>query len=348
VRESKMVEKRTIANIVTACIWIGSLIFLIWFCVVQFQRLKHTSVVTTSFSNPEAIQYPGLFICPSTETIQNANGTATPYIYVASGGAIFQPFLPYQQDLTEKTYTVCPRTVNFMSPDGKEVGCIDFQPTPVYNASVTTSTDPDAKFCPMTGNAQAYYFAENANNLPSQPWTATNVGNGLYVGLQSEGIEYQPYMMMFYSGSTRMQPPTSWAAYQQMFSITNFFLAHVPLSTFTAVNVDKLVTDNWPADDNCNYDGFLSAIDVINNYAVTASTFRSSAFLLGFDILEVVTTCHSPVVGGTDVLGIVGGGIALVLFVTLGFQYLVQKLLGVEKQPQESVQSSTYRPLSGE
>jgi len=342
-------EKKTIANIVTACVWIGSLIFLIWFCVVQFQRLQHTSVVTTSFSNPEAITYPGLFVCPSTLTVSKAAPGDS--ISVGSmAGALFVPFKPYDIDESDKGYTVCPRTVTWPTPDGKTVSCVDFPPAPAFSLAYTQN-NPD--ICP-DNNPTAFWY-KNDTSVPDPAvavWTATNLGNGMYIGFNSMGIQNEPYMVLMYSANTRLQPPTSFVQYAAMFPLTNFFLAHLPLMSYSAVNVDKLITDNWPADTDCSYEAFLSAVDQFTiSEPPPATTFRVATILLGFDILEEVTTCHSPVLGGTDVLGIVGGGIALVLAVTIGFQLLVQKLLGVKSTGEEggnNVQSSNYRPLAGD
>jgi len=340
-----MVEKRTIANVVTACVWIGSLIFLIWLCVVTFQRLQRTSVVTTSFSNPEAITYPGLFVCPSSLTVSKASfGDNITISSMAS--AEFVPFKPYDADATERGYSVCPRTVAFPTPDGKMVQCVDFPPHPVYSLAMTNNnpiTCPDV-------NPQAFWYKANTNVPDPQVavWTATSLGNGMYIGFNSVGILNEPYMVLLYSSKTRLQPPTNFQEYAQIFPLTNFFLAHLPLMSYSAVNIDKLITDNWPVDSDCSYEAFLSAVDQFSINSEPASTDRVATILLGFDILEEVTTCHSPVVSGTDVLGIVGGGIALVLAVTIGFQLLVRKLLGGPHSEDTNVQSSSYRPLAGD
>jgi len=342
-----MVEKKTIANIITAAIWIGSLIFLIWFCVVQFQRLKRTSVVTTSFSSPESIVYPGLFICPATETVQKTVAGSSVFVGVGNG-ATFQPFKPFDANPQNAgVYSVCPRFLWFNSPNGVSVGCIDFQPAPVYNASATMLGDDN--FCVDT-NSQAAYWYKSSNTVPNPAavWTATSVGNGMYIDLNSENIISEPYMVLLYSPNTQLQPPTSWATYQAMFSLTNFFLAHIPLMAFVQMNLDKIITDNWPIDNSCSYEGFLSAVDTFTSSPPPMGTFRVSSMLMGFDILEEVTTCHSAIVGGTDVLGIVGGGVALVLAVTIGFQLLVQRLLGEKQESNVQGGTSTYRPLSGE
>jgi len=341
-----MVAKKTIANVITAAIWIGSLIFLIWFCVVQFQRLKHTSVVTTSFSQPESIQYPGMFVCPSSETVFNANATDYPVISVYSGnGAEFQPLSPYDGVTADNGYSVCPGYVYFQTPDNKIVGCLNFPPNPVFN---NTMSPYDA--CPR-GNPTAYWYktSVSAPDPVGGVWTATGLGNHMVIDFESDYIQ-DPFMMLLYSSNTRMQPPTTFAAYAAMFTRTDFLLARIPLMSFSALNIDKIVTDNWPADSSCNYDGFLTAVEPFTVSAIPPPPFffRISTVLLGFDILEVVQTCHSPIVGGTDVLGIVGGGIALVLAVTIGFQLLVQKLLGGGEQNDTGVQGSKYRPLSGD
>jgi len=343
-----MVEKKTIANIITAAIWIGSLIFLIWFCVVQFQRLKHTSVVTTSFSQPESIQYPGIFVCPSSETVFFANATEYPLISVYSGnGAEFQPMSPYDGVTTDNGYSVCPGYVYFPTPDGKIVGCVNFPPAPVYNTSATLMA---ANVSCSQGNPSAYWYktSMSAPDPSGGVWTATGAGNHMVIDFESEYIQ-DPFMMLLYSANTRMQPPTTFAQYAAMFTRTDFLLARIPLMSFSALNIDKIVTDNWPMDTSCNYDGFLSAVEpfTVGTIPPPPFTFRASTVLLGFDILEVVQTCHSPIVGGTDVLGIVGGGIALVLAVTIGFQLLVQKLLGGGER-NDTVQGSKYRPLSGD
>jgi len=339
-------EKKTIANIITACVWIGSLIFLIWFCVVQFQRLNRTSVVTTSFSNPEAITYPGLFVCPSTQTVIKAS-VGDNVTISSMAGAQFVPFKPYDADASERGYTVCPRVVSFMTTDGKSVQCVDFPPHPVYSLEATQN-NPDG--CPEP-NPTAFWYKANVN-VPDPDvavWTATNLGNGMYIGFSSMGIVNEPYMVLLYSDKTRLQPPQTFQDYATMFALTDFFMAHLPLMSYSAVNVDKLITDNWPFDNNCVYEAFLSAVDQFTiSTPPSGTTFRVATILLGFDILEEVTTCHSPVLTGTDVLGIVGGGVALVLAVTIAFQLLVQKMLGTKSSNTDdnaNLQSANYRPL---
>jgi len=338
-------EKKTIANIVTVAVWIGSLIFLIWFCVVQFQRLNRTSVVTTSFSNPEAITYPGIFVCPASLTVKKAN--VGDNITISSmSGALYEAFNAYDADETDRGYTVCPRVVQFQTTDGKMVQCVDFPPNPVYSAT-NTLNNPD--ICPPD-NDQAFWY-KSSPSVPDPPvavWTATNLGNGLYIGFQSVGIVNEPYMVLLYSAGTRLTPPINFLEYAELFSLTNFFLAHLPLMSYSAMNVDKLITDNWPQDNNCVYEAFLSAVEQFTTATPPPTTERVATMLVGFDILEEVTTCHSPVLQGTEVLGIVGGGVALVLAVTIAFQLLVQKLLGVKAPEDTNVQSSNYRPLAGD
>jgi len=340
-----MVEKKTIANIITACVWIGSLIFLIWFCVVQFQRLKHTSVVTTTVSTPDSITYPGLFVCPSTLTVSKA--AAGDNITVTSmAGAQFVPFKPYDADQSDRGYMVCPRTVTFDTPDGKYVSCVDFPQDPVFSMEATM----DNPFTCPDNNPQAFWYKTNMN-VPDPVvavWTATSVGNGMYIGFNSMGISNEPFMLLLYSPSTRFQPPVTFTDYANLFPLTNFFLAHLPLEAYSALNVNKLITDKWPSDTNCVYDTFVAAIDQFTISAPPPTNERVTTILMGFDLLEEVQTCHSPVLQGTDVLGILGGGIALVLAVTIGFQLLVNKLLGNKHEDNGQLQSTNYRPLAGD
>jgi len=340
-------EKRTIANIITAAVWIGSLIFLIWFCVVQFQRLNRTSVVTTSFSNPEAIQYPGLFVCPPTVTVHKASPGDIVSVYSTSG-ALFEAFNFYDPDETPTGYGVCPRIQQWTTPDGKTVQCVDYQPNPVYSAANSLNNPLE---CPQNNFQSAFWFTDNTTVVdPSTVavWTANNLGNGLYIGFRSMSLTDEPFMVLLYSAKTRLQPPQNFQEYSELFSLTNFFLAHLPLQSYSAMNIDKLITDNWPQDNNCVYEAFLSAVDPFSTHPDPPTSERQATILLGFDILEEVTTCHSPVLQGTDVLGILGGGVALVLAVTIGFQLLIQKLLGLKAPEDTNVQSSNYRPLAGD
>jgi len=318
---------------------------------VTFQKLKSSSVVTTSFSNPESITYPGMFVCPSSETVQAANATEIPVIMVYSGnGAEFQPVDPYDPNPADRGYYVCPGYVFFPTPDGKTVGCVNFPSAPVYNATATALANFDV--CPQN-NPQAYWY-KSSSSIPDPVggvWTATSLGNHMIIDFESEYI-LDPFMVLLYSPNTQMQPPTNFAQYAAMFTRNNFLMARLPLMSFSALNIDKVVTDNWPVDTSCTYDAFLSAVEPFTLGPIPSPPvmFRIATVLLGFDILEVVQTCHSPAVGGTDVLGIIGGGIALVLALTIGFQLLVQKLLGVSSNSSDNQDTTQgkYRPLNGD
>jgi len=312
---------------------------------VQAQRLQRTATVSTSFSSPGPIGYPGLFVCPSPLTVQNA-AIGSNITISSMAGAEFIPYRPYDPDSSTLGYSVCPRTVVFPTTDGKFVQCVDYPPNPPYSLAMTQN-NPDT--CPDV-NPQAFWY--KASTTVADPvagvWTASNIGNGMYIGFGSENIFNEPYMVLLYSAATRLQPPTTFTQYAKMFDLTNFFLAHLPLMSYSAVNVDKIVTDNFPSDSDCSHEGFLSAIDQFT-FSEAVSTERYASILLGFDILEVVTTCHSPVLAGTDVLGIIGGGIALVLAVTIAFQLVVNKFLGVKPAPEDTnMQGSNYRPLAGD
>jgi len=341
------VSARNVVNVLTVVIWIVALSLLIWFCVIQFKRLQSSAVVTSQLEKPTTLQYPGMFMCPSTETVNK--GTARSYVISSPLGALFEPFKPYDSDDSDHGYTVCPRTVFFETPDGKTVGCLDFQPFPVFNVSVTDSTD-DFKLCP-TVNEEAYWF-KSATTVPDPiggAWAAARSGSSLYFDLTSYNITNEPYLVMLYSPASMSTPPQTVQQWISIYTITNFFLTYIPIQSDAAMDVDKIITDNWPMDDDCNYENFLaSVITLAPPGAVGPDGFRASGLFLGYNILEVLQTCHSPVVGATDVLGIVGGGIAFVLAATILLQIGVQKAFGEKEQSSGNAQSSTYRPLGSD
>jgi len=305
-----MERKRTTAEkiglVVTVCLWIGAFSFLIWFTVTEVRKAGDMDIVITSAQPTRPLRFPGIMICPPTEAVLAAP-KGIEAITVSAFLATINSNPPFQT--SEVTYTVCPRVRTVESPN-VTVQCVDYEPNPV------ASPTPLPVDCSTTTTRAQYYVSSGGGSV--QPWNAVDDLSSLMLLLNSTGWAYRPMVAMFYSDNTLDKPPADgdFNGYAGAFSMMHAYRALIDLSGSSLMTVKKYITDNYPDDNTCNYDYYDYRTQPFYSQDNPDITEMTTLFV-GYDSLYTTTECHRPVLSMSDVIGIWGGGVALVLACTI-------------------------------
>lgn len=198
------------------------------------------------------------------------------------------------------------------------VQCFDLQQAPEYRAQ--TATPPTCDHSATT----AYYFTSNGQPLPSPTaWVANNAEASVSLPLfYMVGVAVDaPLLVLLYSGSTEGQPPTTFARYRSIFSLSALEQVLVPKSSSVVVYVEKRVRN--PVSSNsasdCNQDAFDARVHLQELFPgppdPTAGNMQQ--MVLSYNRMLEVHECHQPRYGVFQAIGIIGGGCAIVLGSTM-------------------------------
>jgi hypothetical protein len=261
--------------------------------------------------------------------------------------AVVNPFLPWGDSSGTGTYVVCPAVVRFTSPATGDVPviisqCVDFTQSAQENLNLLTdpTCDPNAKI------SQFARLVDNDKTV--DPWVAKSADNVILIeGLQSNAElvptgEYpKPMVALLYSDKSMFRKPAppvdnqdkAFDDYRKIFSLSVADRVLVAMSAYTNLYVKKYIRDKYPVGTTCDVEDFETSQDSwakllptcnCNNTNSNSPDSGPPALPAGtlsvtYDSLTVTKTCHlskHPLVFG-DVLGIVGGGVAIVLTITL-------------------------------
>jgi len=304
--------------VITGLLWLGAVAFLLWFVITEMAKTKDSQYVTTSTSQQSFIQFPNMMICPSVEAAAVANNT----IFVTASAYINVPN-SFTADGTSRTYGVCPRKVTFNTKFN--IGCIDFVSNPVQNLSAT-DCDPNS--------LNGYWFNDQTDPTrvnPLHPWAAVDEYTSIVMELSLYGSGQQSPLIHPYSSSSLEISPTvsttnqgDFAQYLNTFSLFTPDTNIIPISAQSAVRIQKYTRDNYPDNKDCSFDNFATETHLF--YSGTPGVNQSTAStVISYNDLNVIKECHRPVIGFSEVLGIIGGGMAIVLACT----FLLQKAVGL-------------------
>jgi len=332
---TRPMPSKTNENIVTviqACLWIGAVSFLIWYTVIELQKVKETDYLPPSIVDVKQIDFPSVMICPSvealsrTEDYHNINS-----IYMNSPSTV-NPGLPWDDKVVDKAYKICPGRVSFTSPDNKTANCIEFS-----KIGFKESTTIYDNGCDLSSPNSQYQIVDG----PVTPWTTTTADTVIELtDVFNDANNHLPMVALLYSddGNSIFKRPKNFDEYRKQFSVSVADRVLIPLMATTNLYVKKYIRDDFPIDSTCNVEDFETQQDnwgyvtpdpspVLNNCTGQDPNTcpqwlikpTVSTIYITYDSLAVTTTCHlskHPLVFG-DVLGIVGGGIAIVLAITL-------------------------------
>jgi len=317
--------------VIQAVLWIGAVSFLIWYTVIELQKVKETDYLPPSIVDVAQIDFPSVMICPSVEALSRT-GSYQPVnsVYMTSPSTV-NPGLPWDTKVTEKPYKICPGRVNFTSPDGKVASCIEFSKN-----SFTLSTTIFDNGCDQQATTSQYQLVDGEVT----PWSTTTADTVIELtDVFTDANNHLPMVALLYSdsGNSIFKRPKNFEEYRKQFSVSVADRVLIPLMATTNLYVKKYIRDDFPKDSTCNVDDYETQQDNWGFEVPTASPVVTnctgqpadcvpyliiptvSTIFITYDSLAVTTTCHlskHPLVFG-DVLGIVGGGIAVVLAITL-------------------------------
>jgi len=337
-------KHENVVTVIQAVLWIGAVSFLVWYSVEELQKVKETDYLPPAIVDVGSILFPGLMICPSSEALHAANATANPILSVSMPFAAFlNPYLPWEKPADGfKPYVVCPIVVNFTSPIDGDVPpitaqCLDFVQFPTYSQGLSSA------LCDPAATVGQWGSLDSAADPTVNPWLVNVEDTVIEMSLltndeptgNSLGQTPKPMVALLYSGNSmfRRPRPGNFDDYRKIFSLTAADRVMVATAANTNLYVKKYIRDRYPKDTSCDVDDFETQQDVwarlypryippstnSSGGDDSKSTVFGSALFLTFDSLSVTTTCHltkHPLVFG-DVLGIVGGGVAIVLACTL-------------------------------
>jgi hypothetical protein len=314
--------------------------------VEELQKLKETDYLPPSMTDEVALPFPGLMICPSVEALHNSNATLTGGVVGVTlpTYAVINPFLPWGDSSGSGTYVVCPAVVRFTSPATGDVPvitaqCIDFTQTADENPDLVNNPSCDQ-------NLKKSQYARLVDKDPTVvPWVANSADNVILIeGLQSNaelvntGENPKPNVALLYSDKSMFRKPgavnpdKAFDDYRKIFSLSVADRVLVAQSAYTNLYVKKYIRDKYPTGTTCDIDDFETSQDTWarllptcncgnnnNTNSTDSPVLPASTLSITYDTLTVTRTCHlskHPLVFG-DVLGIVGGGVAIVLAITL-------------------------------
>ncbi len=133
--------------------------------------------------------------------------------------------------------------------------------------------------------------------------------------------------------NTEVQPPATFAQYASLFSIVAVEQLLIPLGSSVVVYMDKFVRNAVGSAPNspCSFDVFETSVafqGFVSSDPVNASMPQDSSVVMSFNRLLVRSECFHARYGIFQALGIVGGGVAIVLFSTLALTKVTQWALG--------------------
>jgi len=298
--------------------------FLIWYSVSELQKVKDTDYLPPSINDVTEITFPSVMICPSVEAFNKTNITAQPTNSAwLSFPLVVNPGLAWS-DNAGPGYYVCPAVVSFTSPSNTVVKCVEFTQNPTYNADLFTNMCDGAA---TTAQWSAAAVTQPANPASINPWKTITADTVLEIAALRTDANYNyPVVALLYSddGTSNFKRPKDFTDYRKMFSVSVTERVLIPLMATTNLYVKKYIRDDYPKATDCNIEDYetqqdnwgYAAPDCADQSAICET---GGTIFLTYDSLAVTTTCHltkHPLVFG-DVLGIVGGGIAIVLAVTL-------------------------------
>jgi len=341
--QTPKMKHENIVTVIQAILWIGAVSFLIWYSVEELQKVKETDYLPPAIVDAGSLLFPGIMICPSSEALHAANATLTPVVSVTvTGAAALNPYLPWEKATDGfQPFYLCPAVVNFISPEGADVPpitaqCVDFVQNPTYSPDLTSPFS----LCDPTATTGQWGSSDPAIAKNLNPWMINVEDTVLEATIYTNdeptkglGQTPKPMVALLYSGKSMFAKPKAknFDDYRKIFSLSAADRVMVATAANTNLYVKKYIRDRYPRDTSCDVDDFETQQDIwarlyppcgCNNDSGGGddkSTVFGSSLYVTYDSLAVTTTCHltkHPLVFG-DVLGIVGGGVAIVLACTL-------------------------------
>jgi len=295
--------------------------------------------------------FPGLMICPSAEALHGVNATLTPVVSVTvTGAAALNPYLFWEKSTDGfKPFYLCPVVVNFTSPADADVPprtaqCVDFVQNPTYNPSLVSAFS----ICDPTATTGQWGSSDAGVDKSINPWLISVEDSVIETSLYTNdeptgglGQTPKPMVALLYSANSMFRRPKNgdFDGYRKIFSLSAADRVMVATAANTNLYVKKYIRDRFPKETSCDVDDFETQQDIwarlyppqtpcgCNNTDDnnppggddSKPNVFGSTLSITYDSLSVTTTCHlskHPLVFG-DVLGIVGGGVAIVLACTL-------------------------------
>jgi len=319
----------TVVNVVNALLWLGAIIFLLWFVITEVIKSKDSTFLFTSSTSESYISYPSMMICPSSDSAFKVPNTTV--VSVTSRLATFQENSFGSQ---KSSYEVCPVLTKFHTRTGVEVDCVDFQMNPTKGQGLTC--DDSAK----TGT----WLQTPDQTPPDHPWSAVDTQSHVTIILTTQAVTSFPLIASFYTDNSfnEIPIPGDTASYESLFSIGTPQRILLPLGSTTAINMHKYVRDNYPDDRDCSYDSYGVHTQILNwspetNFSTSSDNVDFVTVYFSYDDLISTKECHLSVMGFAEIVGIVGGGIAIVLACTIliskGVEWCLKR--GQEKDDKE-------------
>jgi hypothetical protein len=297
-----------------------------WYIWYATNALVGKHITVTEFVEQSTVQYPGFFVCLPSEAL-SANNTA---VRVQLPAILDAPH-PYETDQIAPE-AVCPRQVTFQAPalPGHETGfkavCVDFQPNPVH------AKKHHGLQCPQDLTASTW-TGENGARAPGDVWAATTPFSSLQTVLEIEiWQDAFPVFVLMYSDHSEHQPPTTFEEYSRIFSLASAMTQAIPLGADALLTLHKLVTNGHDGRGKCNIDTFTSTKDIYNIHGADGDVADGKAGVsmrITYQELQTERSCPQSIVGFEQVVGVVGGGSALIL--TLNY-FLVVLIVWVENR----------------
>jgi hypothetical protein len=322
-----------IVTVIQALLWIGAVSFLIWYSVIELQKVKDTDYLPPSMVDVKEIQFPSLIICPSVESLSRTDATIQPNNSVwMNSASVVNPGLPWDKT-PGNPYYICPSYVAFTSPDNTTANCIDFS-----GSKFQKSTSIFDNGCDKWASQPQWQPATTLADIT--PWKTITADTVIeLVDVFSDANSAYPLVALLYSdsGNSMFKRPTSFEDYRKQFSVSVADRVLLPVMATTNLYIKKFIRDDYPNSLVCDQEDYETQQDnwgyvqpspspVYPNCTGVPNCDPSPVFVptvstvfVTYDSLIVTTTCHlskHPLVFG-DVLGIVGGGIAVVLAITL-------------------------------
>lgn len=318
-----------VVNAIQVALWLGAVSFLLWFMITEFRKVQKSSAIVSSIDTKPTIAFPGILLCPAAEQLKSANDDPNlTNIGIDPQGALVN-LGPVYSATTDNAYSVCP-TLQVYSKPPYSVTCLNFVQSP-------TKKEATELFCNSADDQGKYATASPSANFPV--WAANKATSSVRIetSLVNASSPLHPMLALFYSSKSLKSFPQSFDDYVNAFTVTSSAI-DIPLSSETRILITKEVRDKYPSNTDCSYDSYPASNSVFYQGTIdpSSNSTGASTISIAYDTMDEETLCHRPVLTPPDVIGIIGGAIAMVVAATLFLSWLVRYFSGTNRQQQSN------------
>jgi hypothetical protein len=296
-------------------LWLGAFAFLLWFMITEFRKAQKSAAVITSIEKKSSLRFPGVLICPAAEQL----AFETTVVSLETRLPAQVNLGPVFRQATKEAYLVCPKLVTYTSGT-YSVTCLNFIQNPVEGSK-------SEELSCSSPSSQGKWVAPSDDRY--NIWSAVKPTSSILatINVVNASKPYIAMLALLYSDKSVRSFPKTFDEYVNTFTMTAA-LPEIPYSSQTRILMMKQVRDQYPSNTDCSYDYFedRTATTEFSSSTPTPTPSNStdpsndtelyspaSTVSLAYDTLDEESICHRALLSAPDVIGIIGGAIAIVV-----------------------------------